>query len=133
MENLQNFVSKSFTGDRTPVAIRREHVSFSVDDLLAPDSGDEEALSSGDEAQVPAAGGAGLAGGAGGGAQRTRGTPAASGCAPASPPSSPPGHPHRDASPGREPRRSTVSPLQGLPLLICSFIPVPDRKVQRLH
>ena len=35
MENLQNFVSKSFTGDRIPTAIRKEHLSFSVDDLLS--------------------------------------------------------------------------------------------------
>ena len=35
MENLQNFVSKSFTGDRMPSAIRKEHLSFSVDDLLS--------------------------------------------------------------------------------------------------
>ena len=52
MENLQNFVSKSFTGERLPAAvIRREHLSFSVEDLLAsPHSGDgDEPFSSGDE------------------------------------------------------------------------------------
>lgn len=35
MENLQDFVSKSFTGDRVPNAIRKEHLSFSVDELLS--------------------------------------------------------------------------------------------------
>ena len=54
MENLQNFVSKSFTGERLSAAvIRREHLSFSVEDLLAsPHSGDtdgDEPFSSGDE------------------------------------------------------------------------------------
>ena len=60
MENLQNFVSKSFTGERGPAAvIRREHLSFSVEDLLAsPGSGGggdgEEAFSSGDELEEEA-------------------------------------------------------------------------------
>ena len=57
MENLQNFVSKSFTGERIPTAvIRREHLSFSVEDLLAsPHSGDmdgDEPFSSGDEEEA---------------------------------------------------------------------------------
>ena len=58
MENLQNFVSKSFTGDRLPAAvIRREHLSFSVEDLLASPahSGDmdgDEPFSSGDEEEA---------------------------------------------------------------------------------
>ncbi len=45
MENLQDFVSKSFTGDRVPNAIRKEHLSFSVDELLS----NGEDLSSDDE------------------------------------------------------------------------------------
>ena len=54
MENLQNFVSKSFTGERLPTAvIRREHLSFSVEELLtSPHSGDtdgDEPFNSGDE------------------------------------------------------------------------------------
>ena len=47
MENLQNFVSKSFVGDRIPTAIRKEHISFSVEDLLATPH--DEAFSSGED------------------------------------------------------------------------------------